>query len=64
MEDETILATVRDLTGRIVLERTVELSNWPVGRIGGLLSLPQGPYVMELRSSLRGRLGQVRAIRM
>ncbi len=63
-DDETILATVRDIAGRIVLERTVDLSNWPVGRIGGLPGLPQGPYVIELRSALRGRLGQVRAIRM
>lgn len=63
-DDETILATVRDIMGRAVLERTVELSDRSVGRIDGLPDLPQGPYVIELHSPSRGRLGQVQVVRM
>ena len=59
-----VRAVVRDMAGRVVMEREVVAPNGNVGRISGWQTLPPGPYLIDLVSPRSGRLGQVRAMHL
>ncbi len=63
-DDGPFTATIRDMSGRDVFERTLDVTNWPIGHVRNMAELLPGAYLIELRSSRSGVVGHVRAIRM
>ncbi|MEO7082305.1 MAG: VCBS repeat-containing protein, partial [Flavobacteriales bacterium] len=63
-DDGPFTATIRDMSGRDVFERTLDVTNWPIAHLRNMAELLPGAYLIELRSSRSGVVGHVRAIRI